>query len=265
MHGFEIREAAEWLRPSRAWLRRLAPAGAHVGIELGSREGAEVSARLNLLAALSDTQIMWLTNYWTLLRTENKLIQYRAASALDIAVPPTAVASDAGDFGDALGDPLVLKPLGVGEFTVADVPYAVHTRSVRRGDAVLAGLSEAPFLAQRRIDAAAHLRVVTVGDKTWCASLNAGDLPLDWREDARAHREWQAISLPEVEVDARRLAEALGLGYSSQDWIVDDDGVAWFVDGNPAGQWLFLPAEIAEAVTQSIAAWLAGSRSLDPA
>lgn len=48
----------------------------------------------------------------------------------------------------------------------------------------------------------------------------------------------------------------MNLGFSSQDWIVDRDGTAWFIDGNPAGQWLFLPPEVSTPATDAIASWL---------
>jgi hypothetical protein len=48
------------------------------------------------------------------------------------------------------------------------------------------------------------------------------------------------------------------LGYSSQDWVIAPTGAALFLDLNPAGQWLFLPADVAEAATTAIARWLIG-------
>jgi hypothetical protein len=52
------------------------------------------------------------------------------------------------------------------------------------------------------------------------------------------------------------LSAALGVGYSSQDWIEDVDGAHYFLDLNPGGQWLFLP--FADEVTAAIADWLGG-------
>ena len=49
----------------------------------------------------------------------------------------------------------------------------------------------------------------------------------------------------------------MNLGYSSQDWIESDDMV--FVDLNPAGQWLFLPSAVADAVSATIASHLRGN------
>src|SRR5947209_2191798 len=53
--GFSVlNDDDQWIRPRRAWLRRLARAGDHRGMRLGSRRAAEASARLALLAALDD-------------------------------------------------------------------------------------------------------------------------------------------------------------------------------------------------------------------
>ena len=53
-----------------------------------------------------------------------------------------------------------------------------------------------------------------------------------------------------------QLADALKVGYSSQDWVVGE-GQPYFLDLNPGGQWLFLPDPTSADVTEAIAAWLA--------
>ncbi|MCA1671117.1 MAG: hypothetical protein LC799_02545, partial [Actinobacteria bacterium] len=114
----------------------------------------------------------------------------------------------------------------------------------------------APFIAQQRIVARVHLRVVTVGARAWAAQLDARGLPLDWRQSATAHGSWTPASMPEVEAMAITVAHSIRTGYTSQDWIMDDRGKCWFIDGNPGGQWLFLPDEVAVPVTGAIADWL---------
>lgn len=240
----------------RGWLRRLAPPLTHSGIQIGSLDAAEASSRLLFLAALSSSPITWLTDYWALMRAENKLIQYRTAGQIGIPVPRFEVVSHASLISGDLGDRFIVKPLGLGEYRTDSETYAVHSNVLDRGDPRLTGLSEAPFLIQALVEARTHLRVVTVVDRAWSASLDAQRFPVDWRLDPEAHASWTFVSSPEVERQALRLSGALGLGFSSQDWIIDVAGQAWFIDGNPAGQWLFLPAETCEPATDAIASWL---------
>ena len=256
IEGFDVAVKGSWQSPTRGWLRRLAPAGHHAGMALGSRPAVEATARLALIASLSDTDIEWMTDYWSTLRAENKLVQYRLALAAGVAVPSTSVVTDPADIDPKLGALVVMKPLGVGDFREDGEPFAVHARLVNRGDPVLAGMSVSPFIAQQRIMATRHLRVVTVGTRAWAAQLDARGLPLDWRQSATAHSSWKPASMPEVEVMAITVARALRTGYTSQDWIEDERGKCWFIDGNPGGQWLFLPDVVAGPVTDAIADWL---------
>lgn len=48
----------------------------------------------------------------------------------------------------------------------------------------------------------------------------------------------------------------MNVGYSSQDWVETGAG-KYFLDLNPSGQWLFLPAPVSVEVTNALAAWLA--------
>jgi hypothetical protein len=249
----------EWVQLGRVWCRRLAPAGAHVGIAVGSREAAELTARLTLIASLSDIGEGWLSGYWDLLRAENKLVQYDEAARLGLRVPTTAVVSSSSDVPEEIGDPMILKPLGAGEFHHEEVAFAVHASVVDRNHPGLDGMGVAPFLAQRLVSARRHLRVVTVEGAAWSAELDAENVDTDWRRTELAHSSWHRTEAPTVERQALELAGALRVGYSSQDWIEDQDGNAWFVDLNPGGQWLFLPPPLADAVTERIATWLVGS------
>jgi hypothetical protein len=100
--------------------------------------------------------------------------------------------------------------------------------------------------------------VVTVADRAWVATLDADGLPLDWRFHDPAHEAFVADRRQFLAVLRQALAitQALNLGYSSQDWIETNEGELVFLDLNPAGQWLFLPDEIAGEVTVQIAEFL---------
>lgn len=241
---------------TRGWVRRIAPAGYEHGLTLGSVEAAEHSAWLAFMTSLMRSEtIDWMTTFDATVRAEDKLVQYSAAAKLGVRHPETIVTSTAEELA-ALGADVVVKPLGVGHYVDGDEARVVPAQAVRTDDPRLAHLVGAPFIVQRLVRATAHLRVVTVRRDVFTARLPADDLPLDWRTDAGAHHSFEPCPTPpDVRDGALRIADELGVGYSSQDWAVADDG-AFFLDLNPVGQWLFLPELVSTAVTRAIATWL---------
>lgn len=249
-------QAVELGSRTRGWIRRFAPPHWRRGATQGSEDAAVRGAWTSLLTAIAGaSEVTWLTPLERLLLRENKLLQQMVVKRLGIEVPATTVTSDRAHIPVEFGSRIVVKPLGAANYTdESGSERVVWTQELDRDSPVLDRLAGAPFLVQRRLDADRHLRVVTVCDQSWACELT-GDRPLDWRRDEEAHHSFVAIGEVAVEAKAVRLASELGVGYSSQDWIVAD-GIPYFVDLNPAGQWMFLPDDVAAAVTEAIAAWL---------
>ena len=59
---------------------------------------------------------------------------------------------------------------------------------------------------------------------------------------------------------AGQITARLGLSVSVQDWLVDREGERWFLEANPAGQWLFLDGAD-QLVTPALADHLAHEHS----
>ncbi len=243
--------------PTRGWIRRLAPPHWRRSVKAGTEQAAIRSAWIGLLSAIaSAAEVSWLTPLESLFLRENKLVQAAAANRLGIRTPKTVAVSDRSRIPAELGQEFVVKPLGSSTFSGADgVEQVVWSQDVSRDSAILDLLPAAPFILQARLKALRHLRVVTVSRQTWACELAAEGLPLDWRRDESAHDAFFPVTHPEVEREALRLAASLNLGYSSQDWIETESG-AFFIDLNPAGQWMFLPQETSVAITEAIATWL---------
>lgn len=255
-------EALSWQTPLRGWIRRLAPPNWRGPVPGHSIEATEKDAWLELLSAiLHAPNLDWLSAFVSLMRSDNKVLQYLMAEQLGIDVPEWVVTDSVDDV--RIRDPLVLKPLGSGHYLdPTGRPRVVYTHAVEpphlsgdwEGWAALAG---APFIVQRRIDVKLHLRVVTVKDEAWVCILEATNSD-DWRRDAAAHRSFQPAhhgDWIEVKRLALDIAAAFRLRFSSQDWLVDGSAF-WFIDLNPAGQWLFLPPPVSSSVTAGIADWL---------
>lgn len=245
------------LSPQPGWLRRLAPAGWAESLNGRGLDAASRGAAVSALAALArDERFDWLTPLDRLGGDENKPYQYRLAAAADVPVPEWIVTTDP-DAVPKSGD-WIAKPLGPGSFIDANgTGYVVPTTGVDLCDPQM--IARVPFILQQRVVARTHARIITVGQRAWSATLPADDIPMDWRMLPAAHHGFTDEPVPDyVRQQAITVAEATSVRYSAQDWIQGADGRWWFVDLNPAGQWLFLPPTVADPATRAIARHLEG-------
>ena len=244
----------------RAWLRRAAPNRWSSGDRVGSVADVSFRARVRLIAAIARLGSReWVTGIDALQVAEDRIHQLAVASRLGIATPPTIVSSDPSKIELALGGDAVIKPLATGAFVNAEgEPRAVHTTPLTADLLASGEFGAAPFVAQARIEVRQHLRVVTAGSVVTTAALEAEMWPLDWRVADEAHYSWCRQESPEVEAQAVRLAAELRVGFSSQDWLVPVSGPPMFIDLNPAGQWMFLPDDVADPITEHIVNFLSG-------
>lgn len=245
----------------RGWIRRLSPSHWDHGAVIGSKRAAELAAQLTCLSLiLRDPTIEWLTPVDTQLSSENKMLQARAARTAQIPSPTAIIGGSPEYLESRLGSHAVVKPLGPGNYEDAGTQHVVYTQVVATNSLTRLNTLSPAFLTQKLVHAERHLRIVTVAERTWGAALPAAGRPLDWRRSDAAHSSFVPHDLTAGEVDgAQRIAQQLGVRYSAQDWLYTADGEATFIDLNPGGQWLFLPADIAEQITMALAKWLGAS------
>lgn len=259
-NGCTVKVGDDWIDLGSArtgWLRRFHRADWGLGVETGSLEALELGTWHSAYSwALETANVRWVTEPTALRRSESKLRQWRAATALGIPYPRTVVTtSDDAVVSTFPEDEVIVKPLGTGQFIENGVTKIVYAEAMMPTDSRLSALKSAPFIVQELLRPTRHLRVVTVGDRSWVAALEVDPTtPADWRRTSRNHsafKEVQGVD-PIVTSGAIEIASELSLGYSSQDWIQTIDGDAFLLDVNPAGQWLFLPQAIGAAVAEAI-------------
>lgn len=199
---------------------------------------------------------VWITHPSVMRTAELKAVQLDRAAALRLSIPRTLITNDgvqAQAFAKALGD-VVVKPVRYG--LVQAVPARVtYTSTVEADD--LAGLAGVPVIVQERIRAKEHLRIVTIGRSVFAATLTASEL--DWRARVQNHDAFELARGRAAELasaGALALADALGIGYSAQDWVVTAEGGAVFLEANPNGQWLFLDPLWDGGITREMASQL---------
>lgn len=189
----------------------------------------------------------WLNSPFAILRAEDKPRQLAVARACGLKVPPTSIGNDFDAARRLLEThQCVIKPL---RRALVDDPNG-------RGQVIftseLIGLREedrkafeaAPVIVQAMIAKRRDLRV-TVVDKFAIAvaihSQEHEETQLDWRRGERTDLIHEKITLPSMVVDACvAVVRSLGLRFAAIDLIEDSDGMFWFLEANPNGQWAWL-------------------------
>lgn len=254
-----VEGATAVMAASRGWLRRSSPPSWERGVMLGSEDAAIQASWLALLNAIGAVaHVSWLTDPAVAALAENKMRQYATASRIGIRTPRTIVASDRDAVIDYLGGEFVVKPLGPAQFDTPEGTRVLLSETVTGSSVDPSTWAAAPVIAQEKLVARRHLRVVTVAQRAWVGALDvAPDLPLDWRRDPRAHEGFRTAEDGDaIGALGLQLCHEMGVGFSSQDWLVSQDGRAYFLDLNPGGQWLFLP--FASDIAEAVATWLGG-------
>jgi hypothetical protein len=220
---------------------------------------AEVSAWVEFAEGIAnDPSVEWLTPLADLRRADNKLYQLRLAEQVGIRFPPTIIAPRRDILEQSLGRWVIIKALGSGVVPQPDGHEAVfYTTLVDLATLRDESFAMAPVIAQEYIKADEHLRIVTVRNQLWCASLSTHEDYIDWREMPPGLRQrWEITTIPsKLQEDASTMAQLAKVGFSCQDWLRAGNQF-WFLELNPVGNWLFLPSPLATSVTHALTRWL---------
>jgi hypothetical protein len=195
----------------------------------------------------------WMNDPWRDERACHKPAQLAAAEAVGLLVPPTLIGcspADARAFLAELGDrPAIQKPLRPDEANWRP------TRLVTQGDRDrLDDLRLAPAILQAYVPGL-DVRVTAAGGRLLATAIDARRTgsPHDFRP-AFAQARVTPCQLPaDVAAGVLALLATLGLRYAAIDFRLDDQGRHWFLEANPAGQWLFLEERTGQPITQAVA------------
>jgi glutathione synthase/RimK-type ligase-like ATP-grasp enzyme len=209
---------------------------------------------------------LWISNYYALIRSSDKLHQLSVASRLGFRIPDTLVTAsekDAIAFAGKHKDSVV-KPIEVKVFTLNDKQHMMFTKRVRTDNPKFPGLHLAPAIIQEAINEAKDVRVTVAGEKAFAAIITAkedGLLPRGIR-DWRAGDHYGGTHIAPFELPSRiaRLciqhAKEMGLLYCAIDLLLDKSGTFWFLENNPNGQWAFIEDATGQPIGKEIAEML---------
>jgi len=206
---------------------------------------------------------------------ESKLRQMRIASdiirenGLRVNLPTTFITNKKSgmiELATSFAD-LVVKPIGSDSIEL-DEKYEMSFVSRKISSNDIKKFSEddvrlCPTFLQNYIEKEYELRITAVGSQFFCCKIDSQLLPEgkgkeDWREgyDYGLPQTW--ILIPEELADfCRFYLAAIKSSFGCFDFILDKNGVYFFLECNPNGQWMWMEEDIGIPISEAIANFLA--------
>lgn len=240
------------------WWRRPRRVGVHAGITVPEfLEYAELATR-SVVDALFATRPTY-NDPLHERALQSKPLQLRHAVSVGFRIPQTLITASPDSalaFVRQLGD--------LGKQTVyKQVVQTMDGPPTRTfADVDRERISDVQFCAttfQERIEGGPDVRIAVVGDEIFAAEWRpaGGVTPTpDIRLDSQA-RLWRSEMQPEFRDRLLRLHRVMGLAIGIYDFKLDGDGVPFFLEVNPSGQWLDLEVDAGHPVSWAMARFLA--------
>lgn len=253
------------LRSTRVlWWRRLRPYGIDPAIADPQMRAFAANETEHAMAGTLDAlSCHWINPRWNDQAAHQKPLQWSVAQAVGLQIPRTLVTSvpqAAYEFIRQLApDRAVCKAF-------LALPNAWReTRLVSEEDlSRMQAVRLAPVIFQQYIEGV-DLRVTVVGQELFAAEIDArhSSYPVDMRM-VIGEANVRPVELPPTVAESiHRLMQRLGLVYGALDLKRTDAGQYYFLEVNPAGQWLFAEQRAGLPITQRLAA-LIGRLSQTP-
>jgi glutathione synthase/RimK-type ligase-like ATP-grasp enzyme len=210
----------------------------------------------------------WMNHPIDVWRAESKVYQLAVAKRCGLQVPETLISNDPiaiRAFYENHRGRIVAKPLRLGYFDYGDVQKAAFTTTLTAEDLTDdEALAAAPVIYQRHVNKQCDIRVTIVNDSLFAAEIRSQEVPsarVDWRQ-TEVDLSHLVHALPvQIESACRALMRMLHLRFGALDFALAGDGQYYFFEINPSGQWLWLEDKLGFPISQSMASWLAESKS----
>jgi glutathione synthase/RimK-type ligase-like ATP-grasp enzyme len=244
-------------RVRAAWWRRVTPFMADDAIKDPNAQAFAVSETSEAMNGMLDAlPCKWMNPRAADDAAHHKPYQWTAAKEVGLQLPRTLVTTDPA------AARRFIEEIGVGK-VVYKAFLAMHeawreTRLVKKEDLDRLELVRlAPVIFQEYI-AGVDLRIIAVGDQLFTAEIDARDTayPVDMRM-VIGESHVRPVELPkEVHAALTKLQKRLGLLYGAIDVRRTDEGAYYFLEVNPAGQWMFVETRTGLPISQAVADYL---------
>jgi len=199
----------------------------------------------------------WLNAPSNIMLAEDKPRQLLLARSLGFTVPEAIVTNDMRAADQFLSGPQsIAKPLREALLDGEPERVIFTSRVARASLRDARTFGAAPMILQREIAKHADVRVTVVGDRVFAAAIYSQGSPeteVDWRRGGSGDLPYQVITLPDpLSALCVQLVKSLDLRFGAIDLVWDEDGVFWFLEVNPNGQWAWIETRTGHPITAAI-------------
>jgi glutathione synthase/RimK-type ligase-like ATP-grasp enzyme len=203
----------------------------------------------------------WLSNPSAVLNAENKLLQLSLAKAIGFNLPQTLLTTDKQELASFIktNKATVIKPIGRGRVDYADnTSKLIFTNIINKNMIDEIDLLElTPAIYQEHIEKEYELRITIVGKDVFAASVDSQsdtEALVDWR---RKKIKFEKYELPEdLKNKCLLLLDKLNISYGAFDFIKAKNGIYYFLEVNPNGQWVWIEKDTGQLISESIINYL---------
>jgi ATP-grasp ribosomal peptide maturase len=192
---------------------------------------------------------------------EYKPSQLSVAAELGFTVPPTLITADpaaALSFAKK-HSPIIYKPLRVTSIMRDGRPQAIWTQRVELDELDNSIAGTAHLFQGEVVGKVADLRVTVVGDQVFCVRIDSSVSRLDWRSDYDTLSHEAVDPPPRIIEPMQHYLRRFGLKFGCFDFALDTDGVPYFLECNPNGQWAWMEPPTGLPMTAAFADALEGN------
>lgn len=199
----------------------------------------------------------WLSNPISVNAAENKLLQLSNALKVGFNTPKTLISTDKKElllFAKS-NKKTVAKPIGRGRINYTDKSSKLIFTNILP-DSIIDNLDEfciAPAIFQEYIEKDYELRVTVVGNLIFAARVNSQTdetSMVDWR---RKKLKFEKYDLPvDISNKCLKLLGLLKISFGAFDLIKATDGLYYFLEVNPNGQWVWIEKETGMPISDAI-------------
>lgn len=241
------------------WYRKPSQFQIHEEMTDTEHEWAAAEASNGLGGVLTSLpNVRWINHPHRSAAAELKPHQLATAAASGLTIPDTLITNDPDEARSFCHTHrktgVVYKPMRGGPGTERNQSVVLRTTMVTEDD-ITDGVRRTAHLFQTLVDTVYAVRVTIVGSHLFAVRLDTPPGTLDWREIPASDITYTPVSVPDMVANGiHQMMTHLGLVYAAPDFLVDRDGLWWFIgDLNPNGQWAWIAGHARVPIASTIA------------